>query len=353
MPAGCRCPPSTSTGSAAPRRPSMAASSTSARRRGSRSSSGPTGWAPRSIPAGSGGASRGGAGGGAAAVVPADLAGIVAGTGPGGFTGLRVGLATAKTLAHGLGIPIAGIATTDALAAAALAGHGGDALVLLPAGPSDRYLALVRVARDGTARAIEPPRLLAPADVGQAVADAIAAGARLVPVDPADAPAAAPHGRGGRGPASAFRQELETNRLARHLVARAGGQARGSGGIWLMVDEAHITTFAVLPAWRREGIGARLLLALLDLAVELGATVATLEVRLSNIEARHLYERFGFMPVGVRPRYYSDNAADALLMSPGGSRTPVMRARLERLRAEVEPAGEPSGSSWTPDDDGH
>src|SRR3990172_9136619 len=194
MPAGCRCTTSTSTGSAAPPRPSMAASSTSARRRGSRSSSGPTGWAPRSIPAGSRCASpwrltrraqsRSAPARPAlsasstlwrparrellagAAVAPADLAGIVAGTGPGGFTGLRVGLATAKTLAHGLGIPIAGIATTDALAAAALAGHGGDALVLLPAGPSDRYLALVRVARDGTARAIEPPRLLAPADVG-------------------------------------------------------------------------------------------------------------------------------------------------------------------------------------------
>jgi tRNA threonylcarbamoyladenosine biosynthesis protein TsaB len=127
-----------------------------------------------------------------AGVVPADLTGIVAGTGPGGFTGLRVGLATAKTLAHGLGIPIAGIATTDALAAAALAGQGGDALVLLPAGPSDRYFALVRVARDGTARAIEPPRLLAPADVGQAVAVATAAGARLVPVDLPDAHAVGP-----------------------------------------------------------------------------------------------------------------------------------------------------------------
>jgi len=156
-------------------------------------------------------------------------------------------------------------------------------------------------------------------------------------------------------PAYAFRQELETNRLARYLVVRVGGEAVAYGGIWLMVDEAHITTFAVLPAWRRQGIGARLLLALLDLAVELGATVATLEVRLSNLEARRLYERFGFMPVGVRPHYYSDNAEDALIMTSEEFRTPSMRARLERLRAEVEPAGEPRGSSasWAPDDDGH
>lgn len=154
-------------------------------------------------------------------------------------------------------------------------------------------------------------------------------------------------------PAYAFRQELETNRLARYLVARVGGEVVGYGGIWLMVDEAHITTFAVLPAWRRQGIGARLLLALLDLAVELGATVATLEVRLTNMEARRLYARFGFMPVGVRPRYYSDNAEDALIMTSEEFRTPSMRARLERLRAEVEPGGEPSRSTWTPDDDGH
>ena len=157
-----------------------------------------------------------------AAVAPADLAGIVAGTGPGGFTGLRVGLATAKTLAHGLGIPIAGIATTDALAAAALAGEGGDALVLLPAGPSDRYLALVRVARDGTARAIAPPRLLAPADVGQAVADAIAAGARLVPVDLADAHAVAPDVALGRAALAGLGAALL--RLGARALARGRGE---------------------------------------------------------------------------------------------------------------------------------
>ena len=83
-------------------------------------------------------------------------------------------------------------------------------------------------------------------------------------------------------PAYAFRQELETNRLARYLVARAGGEVVAYGGIWMMVDEAHITTFAVLPEHRRSGIGSRLLLALMDLAVELAASVATLEVRISN-----------------------------------------------------------------------
>jgi tRNA threonylcarbamoyl adenosine modification protein YeaZ len=64
----------------------------------------------------------------------ADLAGIVAGTGPGAFTGLRVGLATAKTLAHELAVPVAGIPTSDAL----LAGEPAGSVLWLPSGPRDR-----------------------------------------------------------------------------------------------------------------------------------------------------------------------------------------------------------------------
>ena len=75
------------------------------------------------------------------------LRGIVVGTGPGAFTGLRVGMATAKGLAHGLSIPLVGVGTGEALLAAADAAHP---VLLLPAGPSDRVLV-----RPGA-----PPRLL-------------------------------------------------------------------------------------------------------------------------------------------------------------------------------------------------
>jgi tRNA threonylcarbamoyl adenosine modification protein YeaZ len=71
-------------------------------------------------------------------VALAELGGIVVGTGPGAFTGMRVGIATAKALARGLGIPIAGVATSQALLVAADAGVGKQAVLLLPAGPSDR-----------------------------------------------------------------------------------------------------------------------------------------------------------------------------------------------------------------------
>jgi tRNA threonylcarbamoyladenosine biosynthesis protein TsaB len=69
-------------------------------------------------------------------LAPSSPAAIVVGTGPGAFTGLRVGIATAKGLAHALDVPIVGISTADAL----LAGAPHDAVLLLPAGPSDRLL---------------------------------------------------------------------------------------------------------------------------------------------------------------------------------------------------------------------
>ena len=152
-------------------------------------------------------------------------------------------------------------------------------------------------------------------------------------------------------PPHAYRSELESNRLAHYLVVRADDRIAAYGGMWLMVDEAHITTFAVHPAWRRQRIGERLLLAFLDLAVDRGAHEATLEVRLSNLSARKLYEKYGFRPVGLRPRYYSDNQEDALIMTTSPLDDPAMLARVERLRvaldatpAPVAPGGEDDGA---------
>jgi [ribosomal protein S18]-alanine N-acetyltransferase len=143
-------------------------------------------------------------------------------------------------------------------------------------------------------------------------------------------------------PANAYRSELETNRLASYLVAKMDGEVVAYGGMWLMVDEAHITTFAVHPAWRRQKIGERLLLAFLDLAVDRQAREATLEVRLSNISARRLYEKYGFRPVGLRPRYYSDNGEDALIMTTEPIREPRHRERIEALRAALDASPAPT-----------
>lgn len=137
-------------------------------------------------------------------------------------------------------------------------------------------------------------------------------------------------------PAHAYRSELETNRLAHYLVARVGDEVAAYAGMWLMVDEAHITTFAVAPKWRRRRIGERLLLAMLDLARDRHAREATLEVRLSNLAARRLYEKYGFRPVGLRPRYYSDDNEDALIMTTETLDGSAMRLRIERLRGALE-----------------
>jgi [ribosomal protein S18]-alanine N-acetyltransferase len=157
-------------------------------------------------------------------------------------------------------------------------------------------------------------------------------------------------------PSYAFRQELETNRLARYVVVCDGSEIVGYAGLWLMVDEAHVTTFAVAPERRREGIGEVLLGEVLTLSSEIGATVATLEVRASNMPARKLYEKYGFQPVGVRRRYYTDDNEDALIMTTPELASREMRVRLARLEAELiarsarvspHPAGE-----WVPDGQG-
>ena len=113
-------------------------------------------------------------------VTVADLRGIVVGIGPGSFTGLRIGLATAKTLAYACSIRLAGVPTVEALALALAAGEAETITIVLPAGARDHYLSRVRVEpAAGTARLSEPIRLVPP---GGAAA-AIGAGDRVVAVD--------------------------------------------------------------------------------------------------------------------------------------------------------------------------
>jgi ribosomal-protein-alanine N-acetyltransferase len=143
-------------------------------------------------------------------------------------------------------------------------------------------------------------------------------------------------------PAHAFEQELRGNRLARYVVARGavGGDERvvGFAGVWLMVDEAHITTFGVHPDWRRQGVGRRILLRLYDLSDELRAARMTLEVRVSNTAAQLLYQRFGFAIAGTRTRYYTDDGEDAYVMTTSNLRSPLMRGLITRERTLQEGA---------------
>jgi len=137
-------------------------------------------------------------------------------------------------------------------------------------------------------------------------------------------------------PSNAFRTELTQNKNARYIVARERDRIVGYAGLWLMVDEAHITTFAVLPEHRRRRIGERMLQRLFDVADEMGAEWLTLEVRVSNIGAQRLYEKYGFRRAGVRRRYYSDNNEDALIMWTDRLKDRSVRELLAKLKRSLE-----------------
>ena len=111
-----------------------------------------------------------------------------------------------------------------------------------------------------------------------------------------------------------FRQELTRNAAARYVVAEENGDVIGYAGAWIILDESHITNIAVRADARGRGVGKRLTAELLQILSNLGACYATLEVRVSNERAQHMYKSLGFVSVGKRKRYYEDNDEDAFLM---------------------------------------
>ena len=110
----------------------------------------------------------------------------------------------------------------------------------------------------------------------------------------------------------------------------------GLVGLWCMMGEGHIVTIAVREAYRRQGIGELLLVAIMDTAQDAGQDGVTLEYRVSNHDARKMYEKYGFMQVGVRARYYSDNQEDAVLMSTPPLRSSKFRTLLSERLAEQQ-----------------
>jgi len=110
-------------------------------------------------------------------------------------------------------------------------------------------------------------------------------------------------------------KQFLASKAAHREIAPMTSYVVGVAGFWIMVDEAHITTIAVRRAYQRRGIGERLLISIIEMAAQMNAKVVTLEVRVSNVPAQALYEKYGFQRVGVRRAYYTDNGEDALLMT--------------------------------------
>lgn len=111
-----------------------------------------------------------------------------------------------------------------------------------------------------------------------------------------------------------FENELKLNQFAVYLVLEKEGQIVGYCGMWLIVDEAHITNIAVLPEFRGQKLGEAILRMIMEVAKKKGAKTMTLEVRVSNTVAQSLYRKLGFMNGGIRKNYYTDNYEDALVM---------------------------------------
>jgi ribosomal-protein-alanine N-acetyltransferase len=135
-----------------------------------------------------------------------------------------------------------------------------------------------------------------------------------------------------------FSNELQRTDDRTYLVARRDGRVVGYGGVLVGAGEAHVLTVAVDPSVRRAGVATRLVAELLAVALERGATDATLEVRESNHAAEALYRRFGFESAGVRPGYYEDNGEGARIMWLHELRAPAARARIA---GEAERVGHP------------
>lgn len=137
--------------------------------------------------------------------------------------------------------------------------------------------------------------------------------------------------------AGTWRRELSADdRL--HVIAHCADVVAGHAGLLFVLEEVHVTTVAVHPERQGEGIGSRLVLALLDEARAHGSTAATLEVRCADHRTHRLYERFGFRPAGIRRDYYSRPRDDALVMWLHHLDGAETGERLEAIRRETSDA---------------
>lgn len=111
-----------------------------------------------------------------------------------------------------------------------------------------------------------------------------------------------------------FEHEMTGNAYAHYVVAVQEGEVIGHCGMWIVLDECHITNVAVRKRWRGNGIGEGLMRQAIALCKEMNVRLMTLEVRVTNHTAQNLYRKLGFQDGGIRKNYYADDHEDALVM---------------------------------------
>lgn len=136
--------------------------------------------------------------------------------------------------------------------------------------------------------------------------------------------------------ATLFLQEIVRRSDRAYLVAKSTTEVVGYGGLMVTGTEGHVTTIAVDPALHRHHIGTKILLGLIDIAMERGCKAISLEVRKSNSGAQRMYEQFGFRPIGVRRGYYIETGEDAIVMWADDVDGEEYRRRLEPLRRKIQ-----------------
>lgn len=112
-----------------------------------------------------------------------------------------------------------------------------------------------------------------------------------------------------------FEQDLKNNPCARYIGLFEENTLIGYGAVWLLMEEAHVMSFCIDPAYQRQGLGEMLMKRLIALSADCGARFMELEVRRSNEAARSLYHKLGFLRVGCKKAYYEDNGEDAIVMA--------------------------------------
>lgn len=137
---------------------------------------------------------------------------------------------------------------------------------------------------------------------------------------------------------SLFLSELAQRATRTYLVARLAGEVVGYAGMMYTVNEAHVTNIAVDPNYHGRKVGTRLLLTIVTEALARGSDILSLEVRVSNLVAQNMYEKFGFSVAGTRKGYYIETNEDAYVMVVENALSTDYRLRLASIRRELDGA---------------